>query len=82
MVFYGIAESMSNTEFLWLFVWMPPILFPMHSGGSFDDRTVMGAAVMVNFLLLGLLLLLALRAYKNSMDELGGNTVIENESSV
>ncbi len=82
IVFYGIAESMSNTEFLWLFVWMPPIFLPMHSSGSFDDSTTLVVAWVVDLLLLGLLLLLALLAYKNSMAEIRGVSITEDEAAV
>jgi hypothetical protein len=69
-VLYGIAEAMSNTGFLWLFVWMPPTLFSMQSSSHFDDSTVLGAAVLVNVLLLGTLLVFATRAYRESMAEM------------
>lgn len=65
----GIAESMSNPEFLWLFIWMPPIAISMLSSSA-DEEAVLIASIIIGSLYFLILNLWALRIYRTSIKEL------------
>ena len=67
LVLTGIAQSMSNSEFLWLFVWIPPVILTMGTIHPFDDGSLMVAASVITAALFLLLLILALHAYRASI---------------
>ncbi len=77
----GIAESMSSRDFLWLFVWMPPVLLAMQTISSFSHDALLIAAVVIDASLFALLLILAQHAYRASLDGMEENPVSENPPS-
>lgn len=70
MVLAGIAESMSHKAFLWLFVWIPPVLLFMQESSSFIDSDIFVTVIIVDLALIISLLLLALTAYRSTMRDL------------
>lgn len=78
MVLAGIAESMSSRDFLWLFVWMPPVIFVMQANSAFGDEMLLAAVLVIDAALFALLLILAQHAYRASIsgikDSLAGET--------
>lgn len=71
MLLMGLAETMSNKAFMWLFVWIPPVLLFMHGGRGFDNGDIFLAATVIDALLTLILLILARREYSLSMREVG-----------
>lgn len=69
LVLLGVSESMSNPDFLWLFVWMPPVTLAMLST-RIDDGAIFAAIVVVDVIIFGFLFLMALRNYTNSIREI------------
>ena len=69
LVLAGIAESMSNRDILWLFFWLPPILVAIREIGN-KDEAVFVCAIILNALFLGILLVLAIRTYRQSVVEI------------
>ena len=78
LVLAGIAESMSSRDFLWLFVWMPPVIFVMQANSAFNGDMLLAAIVVIDAALFALLLILAQHAYRASVsgirDSLAGDT--------
>jgi len=66
LVLLGIGESTSNPDFLWLFVWLPPVMFSM-LGSSIDDGLVMAASAIITTAYFGVLIVMAIRQYRASM---------------
>jgi hypothetical protein len=69
-VLAGIAESMSSKGFLWLFVWIPPILFALEDMAGSDDAVLVAAAA-ISLLFFGILIVLALVGHRKSLVEIG-----------
>ncbi|MEP2774380.1 MAG: hypothetical protein ABJQ29_15870 [Luteolibacter sp.] len=69
LVLAAIAESMSNRDFLWLFIWIPPVLMALEEMGGNQDG-VFVAAIGLNVIFIGILLMLALHAYRKSIQEI------------
>jgi len=69
MLLMGLVETMSNKDFMWLFIWIPPVLLFMQAGSGFDDGDVFVAAIVIDALLIGILLVLAMREYSFSIRE-------------
>ncbi|MFK7851319.1 MAG: ABC transporter permease [Akkermansiaceae bacterium] len=74
LVLLGVAESMSNPNFLWLFVWIPPVALSMLETRISEDL-VYAAIVIVDAVLVVALLVLALRHHRSSI------TNVEKEQS-
>lgn len=68
LVLLGVAESMSNPGFLWLFVWIPPVALAMLET-RIDDEDVFAALIIVDVLIFTALLVMALRHYLASIRE-------------
>jgi len=68
-VLAGIAESMSNKGFLWIFLWIPPVLFALGETGGNDDAVAM-AAMAMSLILFGILIVLALVNYRKSLSDI------------
>jgi hypothetical protein len=68
MVLLGVAESMSNPGFLWLFVWIPPVALSMLETRA-DEDAVFTAIAIVDLIIIGALFLMALRDYLASLRE-------------
>lgn len=69
LVLAGIAESMSNKGFLWLFLWIPPVLFALNEASSNRDA-VATAAVALSLILFGILIVMALVNYRKSLTDI------------
>lgn len=69
LVLAGIAESISNKEILWLFVWIPPVLMALKELGSNSDLVGI-TAIVINIIFTGILLMLALHNYRKSIVEI------------
>ena len=65
-----IAESMSNRGFLWIFLWIPPVLFALEGMAGSDDA-VLAASVILSAILFGALFVMALANYRKSLIEIG-----------
>lgn len=70
VVLAGISESMSSRDFLWLFIWLPPVILTMQSSSGFDDSSLLMAAGIVDAGLFCLLLILAQHSYRASIGEI------------
>jgi hypothetical protein len=68
-VLAGIAESMSSKGFLWLFLWIPPVLFALEEMSRSGDAVLM-ASVAMTLILFGILIVMALAAYRKSLVEI------------
>lgn len=64
-----IAESMSSKGFLWIFLWIPPVLFALEEMARSDDAVFVTAAIM-SFLLFGTLIVLALANYRKTVSDI------------
>lgn len=69
LVLTGIAESMSNKGFLWLFLWIPPVLFALGELGRNEDAVTAASAAMA-LILFGILIVLALASHRKTMNEI------------
>lgn len=69
LVLTGIAESMSNRDFLWLFVWIPPVLMSLLEISGSDEEIAI-CAVIINLIFIGILLMLAINTYRKSIAEI------------
>lgn len=69
-VLMGVAESLSNRDFIWLFVWLPPILLFMSEQSRFDNDSVLISSVILTLALVIPLMLFALTNYKKSLEEI------------
>lgn len=72
----GIADSMSNPGFLWLFAWIPPVMMVMKES-RIDEESLLICAVVVNLVLFGILLMLALHGYRKTIGEIRTNMEAE-----
>ncbi|MFD2256297.1 ABC transporter permease [Luteolibacter algae] len=72
MVLLGVSESMSNRDFLWVFVWIPPVIFAMLAS-SINDTAVLFASIIVDATLFLILIIIALRHYRKSIDDITTN---------
>jgi hypothetical protein len=63
----AIAESLSNTGFLWLFVWLPPVSMVMLESSGIDDEAVMIATALFNIAYFLIFMRLAIRNYRASV---------------
>jgi ABC-type transport system involved in multi-copper enzyme maturation permease subunit len=80
LVLFGIGETTSNPEFLWLFVWIPPVMFSMLDS-SIGDAAVMGASLLISAAYFSVLLILAIRQYRESIHSIHQSyTSLEPES--
>ncbi|MGJ8633243.1 MAG: hypothetical protein ACSHX7_04925 [Luteolibacter sp.] len=68
-VMTGIAQSMSNRGFLWLFVWLPPVILFMQQIGSFDDQALLVTAIAINIVFVFILLITSIISYRNGIHE-------------
>ncbi|MEK6231090.1 MAG: hypothetical protein N2A42_04505 [Luteolibacter sp.] len=68
-VLAGIAESMSSKGFLWLFLWIPPVLFALEEMSRSGDAVLI-ASVAITLILFGILIVMALAAYRKSLVEI------------
>lgn len=66
----GIAESLSNKAFLWLFVWIPPVSMIMTDGGGINDDALLVATAFFNIAYFTIFVCIAARNYRRSMREL------------
>ena len=66
----GVAESLSSTGFLWLFVWIPPVSMLMMQSSSTNDEAVLMATGFFNILYFVIFVCMAIRYYKRSIREL------------
>jgi hypothetical protein len=66
----GVAESLSSTGFLWLFVWIPPVSMLMMQSSSTNDEAVLIATGFFNILYFVIFVCMAIRYYKRSISEL------------
>ncbi|MDP4626250.1 MAG: hypothetical protein NWT08_14065 [Akkermansiaceae bacterium] len=69
LVLAGIAESLSNHEFLWIFLWIPPVLMVLEEMGSSGDAVGI-CAIVLNLIFIGILLMLAIHTYRKSILEI------------
>ncbi len=58
-----LADTMSNSGFLWLFIWNPLVFLPILSESKVSDSTILTAAIGVNTILLLILNLTAAFAF-------------------
>ncbi len=56
LVITGVAEAMSNRDFLWLFIWNPFVFIPMSEMGRFGDDELLVASIIVDLILCAALL--------------------------
>ena len=68
-VLAGIAESMSSKGFLWLFLWIPPVLFALEEMSRSGDAVLI-ASVAITLILFGTLIVMALATYRKSLVEI------------
>ena len=68
-VLAGIAESMSSKGFLWLFMWVPPILFALEDMAGSDDAVLVAAAA-ISVIFFGILIVLALVNHRKSLADI------------
>ncbi len=68
----GIVSSMSSPGFLWIFAWIPPVMFVM-SESRIDDGALVICAFAVNAVLLGVLLLMAIHGYRKNIGEIASS---------
>ena len=68
-VLSGIAESMSNRGFLWIFVWIPPVLFALQAMSRSDDAVLI-TSTTITLLFFGILIILALKHYRKSITDI------------
>ena len=68
-VLAGISESMSSKGFLWLFLWIPPVLFALDEMSRSGDAVLMASFAMT-LILFGILIVMALAAYRKSLVEI------------
>jgi hypothetical protein len=57
-----------HEDLLWLFVWNPPVLIPMIGQSSLDGKKLLTAAIIINSIYLGLLMISALIAFRKYRD--------------
>ncbi len=67
LVLTGVAESLSNRDFMWLFIWIPPVISIMQGNGRTDDTALFVAALAVTIAMGGFLLILATRTYRSTL---------------
>lgn len=65
----GIAESMSSKGFLWLFLWIPPVLFALAEMARSDGAVFVAAAIM-SLVLFGILIVLALANHRKTVADI------------
>ncbi len=70
LVLAGIAESMSNKGFLWIFLWIPPVLFALEESGRSSGDAVLVSAIAISLILFGILIISALANYRKSINEI------------
>ena len=68
-VLAGIAESMSSKGFLWLFLWIPPVLFALEEMSRSGDAVLI-ASVAITLILFGILIVMALAVYRKALVEI------------
>ena len=68
LVLLGVAESMSNPGFLWLFVWIPPVALSMLET-RIDEDAVYTAIAFIDMVIFATLLVMAIRHYTKSVAE-------------
>ncbi len=73
-----IGESMSSRDFLWLFVWMPPVILVMQETGRFSTDDLIVAVLIIDCILFALLLILAQHTYRESITEINNSLAEEN----
>ncbi len=66
----AISESLSNPLFLWLFVWLPPVSMIMLENHRIDEDTILICTILIQMIYLIAFLILALRQYRQSMQNL------------
>jgi positive regulator of sigma E activity len=66
----AIAESLSNSAFLWLFVWLPPVCMVMIESSGISDQSVFIATALFNIIYFLIFCYLAVRDYRRSIKEL------------
>jgi hypothetical protein len=80
MVLAGIGDSMSSRDFLWLFVWLPPVILAMQSSSGFSDDMLITAAVVIDAALFALLLILAQHNFRASINGIKDSLSEDNDS--
>ncbi|QTN31785.1 hypothetical protein HZ994_05405 [Akkermansiaceae bacterium] len=70
LVLAVIAESMSNEGFLWLFIWIPPILFVIEEMSHSSKDAVVVSAIAISIILFAILFVLALANFRKSVSEI------------
>ena len=73
LVLMGVAESLSNRDFMWLFVWIPPVIALMKGNGRLDDQALLVAAVAVTLIMAGLLLVMAFTTYRATLKSIASS---------
>lgn len=66
----AISESLSNSAFLWLFVWLPPVCMVMIESSGISDQSVFIATALFNIIYFIIFCYLATRDYRRSIREL------------
>jgi hypothetical protein len=66
----AISESLSNGGFLWLFIWLPPVSMIMIENHRIDEDAVLISTALINIVYLVAFLVLAIRQYRDSMQNL------------
>ncbi len=69
-ILMGIAETVSNDDLTWLFIWLPPIISLMQAEGSSSDTALLIAAALSVCIQLTILLLKAARVYRANIKSL------------
>lgn len=67
-ILFGVAESMSNPGFLWLFVWVPMIPTFM-SQTRIDEDAALSAAIITSVIYFGILFVVAIRNFLSNLTE-------------
>ncbi len=70
-VLAGLSDAVSNRDFLWLFVWLPPVQLAMITSSRFDSDAVFIAAAIIDAAFFALLLIFAQHQYRASLAEIG-----------
>jgi hypothetical protein len=69
LVLAGITESLSNTDLLWFFCWIPPVLMFFEATNHHSGEALIPSWVVCTAYI-GILLFLAAQAYRKSISEI------------
>ncbi len=64
------SEALSNSGFLWFFIWIPTVSIAMTFGNRFDEDAVLISSIVVNLIYCFIFISMAIRNYRHSINTL------------